>query len=98
MDWNKQNIIIGREVAIECAIITSDELGIKLSFDNIITVSNKYAIWIHANGNDKNVLIDRQATLKRAVMSLKVLSDEEKPKGSDDLLLLADKFYKYIIK
>jgi hypothetical protein len=88
---SEKDISISKQVAVEVAIIVLEKLNKEVDLTSLLALSKKFVVWITKDGDNKEVLIQRQAALRRAAMATNVLS----LKTSDEILNIATEFYKY---
>lgn len=81
-----KDISICKQVATETVAIVSEKLDKTLSPAEFLGLSNKFVNWILKQGKTKDVLICRQAALRRAAMSINACN----LKTSDKILEFAD--------
>lgn len=88
---SEKDLSISKQVAVEVAIIVLEKLNKEVDLTSLLALSKKFVVWITKDGDNKEVLIQRQAALRRAAMATNVLS----LKTSDEILNIATEFYKY---
>ena len=88
---SEKDLSISKQVAVEVAIIVLEKLNKEVDLPSLLALSKKFVVWIAKDGDNKEVLIQRQAALRRAAMATNVLS----LKSSDEILNIATEFYKY---
>lgn len=87
-----KDLTICRQVATETVAVVCDKLG-KTNIDSalIMSLSEKFSIWIQAKGMTKDVLINRQAALRRAALFVNISNLD----NTDKVLELANEFCDY---
>lgn len=89
---------IVKGAALRCAIETILYSDI-IEVDQIKPLTRNYEAWINAKGlGNKQMSINRQSALSRAIMSLQIMLDEDKENkmSYDEIIKMADNYFKYI--
>jgi len=94
-----KDINIARQVAIECAITVCEKKNIQIANDDIFTVADDFVNFIMKEGTNKDILIQRNAALKRAARSTNIVFiGKQLVNGSIDVMILAEQYYNYFNK
>jgi hypothetical protein len=84
---------IRKNVSLDCAI--RYKLSGQKSEHSLSQVSDLFAKWIEHKGMDEGLSISAQAALKMAITSIELLEEEKETVSVEDILSLAEKYFKY---
>lgn len=86
-----RDLSISRQVATEVVALVSEKFQEKKTKEQFFQTSDKLVQWIMAKGKTKDILISRQAALKRAAYSIDIINI----KNWNELITFASELYNY---
>jgi len=86
-----RDLSISRQVATEVVALVSEKFQEQKTSTQFFATSDKLVEWILAKGKTKDVLISRQAALKRAAYSINIVGI----KNWTEFINFANELYRY---